>query len=165
VLLIVVFAPDILRNLSNTARPNERAILLVKHISEVVMTQQVPTPTTFGPYSPIRQAGDTYYISGQIGVDPQTHAAEENIARQTICALENLGEVLRDAGLEYRDIVRTTIYLTDMADFATVNDIYVGYFPEPRPARTCVEVAGLPRVAGDTQLCIEIDAIAVRRPS
>jgi 2-iminobutanoate/2-iminopropanoate deaminase len=121
--------------------------------------------TTFGPYSPVRQSGDTYYISGQIGVDPNTKIASEGAAEQVHQALKNLGEALSSVGLGFNDIVKTTLYLTDMTTFKQVNDIYVGYFEEPRPARTTIGVAELPRVGSNTKLIFEIDAVAARSTS
>lgn len=120
------------------------------------------TPETFGPYTAVRQIGDTYYISGQVGVDPDTKAAGVGIIEQVTQALKNIGSVLRSVGLNYDDVVKTTLYLTDMSAFAMVNDSYVQYFNEPRPARTTVGVAELPRVAGSTKLLFELDAVAAR---
>jgi 2-iminobutanoate/2-iminopropanoate deaminase len=99
-------------------------------------------PSTFGPYSPIRQAGELYFVSGQIGVDPAIKSAAAN------------------AGLGLGDVVKTTVFLTDMGDFAAMNEVYLKHFTStPRPARSCVAVAELPRVA-DVPLKIEIEAIA-----
>jgi 2-iminobutanoate/2-iminopropanoate deaminase len=116
--------------------------------------------STFGPYSPIRQVGDLYFISGQVGVDPDTKAAAAGIQAQTRQVLANLTRVLASAGLTPNHIVKTTIFLTNLDDFATVNDIYVDYFTEPRPARSCVGVAELPRVGGENAIQIEIEAVA-----
>jgi 2-iminobutanoate/2-iminopropanoate deaminase len=116
--------------------------------------------STFGPYSPIRQVGDLYFISGQVGVDPDTKAAAAGIQAQMRQVLANLTRVLASAGLTPNHIVKTTIFLTNLDDFATVNDIYVDYFTEPRPARSCVGVAELPRVGGENAIQIEIEAVA-----
>jgi 2-iminobutanoate/2-iminopropanoate deaminase len=115
---------------------------------------------TFGPYTPVRQAGDFYFVSGQVGVDPDTKTAPQDIAEQTHQALQNLKAMIEGAGLTLDHIVKTTIYLVDMADFPVVNEVYVGYFKEPRPARSTVAVKELPRVAGDTPIKIEIEAVA-----
>ena len=123
------------------------------------------TVETFGPYSVVRQAGDTYYISGQVGVNPETKSADPGASAQVSQALKNLGSALRSVGLNYDDVVKTTLYLTDMRTFDAVNDTYVQYFTEPRPARTTVGVASLPHVAGDVRLVFELDAVAVRRTS
>lgn len=116
--------------------------------------------TTFGPYSPIRQTGNLYFISGQIGVDAATGSASHDIASQTRQALRNLQRVLADAGLQMDHVVKTTIFLTNMDDFAAVNKVYQTFFEPPRPARSTVGVAQLPKVGGDTPMQIEIEAIA-----
>ncbi len=118
----------------------------------------------FGPYSPIRKAGNFYFVSGQVGVNPATKTASRGVAEQTQQALTNLGNVLKSAGLGFDDVVKITIFITDMSCFGVVNDVYVGYFSEPRPARSTIAVAELPRVAGDTPVKIEIDAIAIKEP-
>ena len=119
--------------------------------------------TTFGPYTPVRSAGGTFYTSGQVGVHPETKKAPQDIADQTERALLNLEAVLRTEGLSLNDVIKTTIYLTDMSDFAAMNDIYQQRFDAPRPARTTVGVAELPRVAGDTKLLVEIEAVAQKQ--
>lgn len=121
---------------------------------------------TFGPYTPVRQAGDLYFVSGQVGVDPVTKTAPEGVAEQTRQALENLKSAVEGAGLTLEHVVKTTIFVVEMADFATVNEVYVSYFTEPRPARSTVSVKELPRVAGDTPIKIEIEAVATaNRPT
>lgn len=119
---------------------------------------------TFGPYSPIYQANDLYFVSGQIGVDPETKQAGKNIQEQTAQVMMNLTSVLATQGLGLDDVAKTTIYLTDMSNFEQVNAIYDGYFTPntPRPARATVGVAGLPRVGGDNSLLVEIEAVAKR---
>ncbi len=114
---------------------------------------------TFGPYSPIVKAGDLYFISGQVGVDPQTGDAALDVAAQTSQALTNMKEVLRQYDLDTDNVIKTTIFVTDMEDFKTVNEIYQKFFVEPRPARSTVAVKELPRVAKQT-LLVEIEAIA-----
>lgn len=118
------------------------------------------TQTSYGPYTPVRQAGNVYFISGQIGIDPVTERAAAHIAEQTIQVLKNLRGVLATAGLEMRHVVKTTVFLSDMGDFAEMNKVYLEYFDAPRPARSCVAVAELPRLA-DNQLLVEIEAVAV----
>lgn len=121
---------------------------------------------TFGPYTPVRQAGDLYFVSGQVGVDPATKTAPEGVAEQARQALENLKSAVEGAGLTLEHVVKTTIFVVEMADFATVNEVYVSYFTEPRPARSTVSVKELPRVAGDTPIKIEIEAVATaNRPT
>jgi 2-iminobutanoate/2-iminopropanoate deaminase len=115
---------------------------------------------THGPYSPLRQVGEFYFISGHIGADPQTGTASSDIKTQTAKVLENMAQTLRIVGLELDDVVKTTLFLTDMSDFDAVNEVYQEYFSEPRPARSTVGVKELPRVNGNTSLKIEIEAIA-----
>lgn len=118
--------------------------------------------TTFGPYTPIRRVGETYYVSGQVGVNPENKVCPKDISAQTDRVLLNLENVLATEGLSLDDVVKTTIYVTDMGDFAKVNEIYELRFSAPRPARSTVCVKELPRVAGDTPILIEIDAVAFK---
>lgn len=119
-----------------------------------------PQTQTFGPYSPVRQAGNLYFVSGQVGVDPATKQAADDVRQQASQALENLRNTLADANLTPDDVVKTTIFLVNMDDFAAVNEVYQEFFAAPRPARSTVGVAELPRVAGDTPIKVEIEAIA-----
>jgi 2-iminobutanoate/2-iminopropanoate deaminase len=120
------------------------------------------SPQTFGPYTPIIQAGDFYFVAGQVGVDPDTKKAGKSVEEQTSQALANLATVLDSAGLDMQDVVKTTVYLTDMDDYDAMNKVYVGHFTVPRPARAAVGVKELPRVGGDTTLRVEIEAIAMK---
>lgn len=113
------------------------------------------------PYSPINPVGNWYFISGQIGKDP-TNRAPIGITGQTAQLFKNLDDVLARNGLHKTDIVKTTVYLTNMKDFETVNKAYRKYFSEPYPARSAVGVNELPRIA-DNPLLIEIDAIAFKQ--
>jgi len=114
-------------------------------------------PKAIGPYSPAVRSGQLLFVSGQIPLDPATgRMIEGDVAVQTRRVMDNLGAVLRSAGLSFGQIVRTTIFLADLEDFAKVNEIYGSYFSEPYPARATVQVARLPRDAS-----VEIDAIAV----
>ena len=97
------------------------------------------------------------FTSGQLGLDPETGTLPEGIEAQTHQALKNLGAVLEAAGVGYEDVVRTMVFLDNMDDFATVNAIYAEYFKESAPARSCVEVARLPKGG-----LIEIEAIAAK---
>jgi 2-iminobutanoate/2-iminopropanoate deaminase len=109
-----------------------------------------------GPYSPALAAGGLLFVSGQVPIDPATgQMVGGDIAAQTRRVLDNLGALLAAAGLTFADVVRTTVFLADMNDFAAMNDAYAPYFPEPFPARSTVQAARLPRDAR-----IEIDAIA-----
>jgi 2-iminobutanoate/2-iminopropanoate deaminase len=115
---------------------------------------------TFGPYTPMRQVGECFFVSGHVGIDAATGAASGDVAEQTAQALRNLATTLGTVGMELDDIVKTTLYLTDVNDFAMVNEVYMEFFSEPRPARSTVGIKELPRVAGNTPLKIEIEAIA-----
>lgn len=117
---------------------------------------------TFGPYSPIVKAGDLYFISGQVGVDPNTKEAAPSVATQTSQAMMNMKDLLDRYSLDLDNVVKTTIYVADMGDFKTVNEIYQGFFAEPRPARATVAVKELPRVA-NTPILVEIEAIASKK--
>ena len=113
-------------------------------------------PEAIGPYSQAVQAGDFLFLSGQIPLDPVTgQMAGADVRAQAHQVMHNLDAVLRAAGASLARVVRTTIYLADMGDFAAVNEVYGGYFEEPAPARATVQVARLPRDAR-----VEIDAVA-----
>ena len=110
-----------------------------------------------GPYSQAVRAGQLLFVSGQIPVDPVTgDVVSDDIAQQTTRVIQNLTSVLEAAGGSLRDVVRTTVFLTDLADFAAMNTVYASNFDTPAPARSTVEVSALPK-----SVRIEIDAIAV----
>lgn len=109
-----------------------------------------------GPYSPALQLGGRLYISGQIAIDPETgQLLEADISTQTRLVMEAIGRLLKAAGLDYEHLVKTTIFLADINDFAQVNKVYEGYLHQPYPARSTIEVAALPKGAR-----IEIEAMA-----
>lgn len=113
-----------------------------------------------GPYTPGIQVGNLVFLAGQIGLDPTTgKLIEGGIEAQVKQAMENLGRVLEEAGLGYQNVVKTTIYLTDIDDYAAVNKVYASFFPEgsPPPARSTIQVAAIPAGAS-----VEIDFIATR---
>ena len=113
-------------------------------------------PGAIGPYSQALEAGDFLFLSGQIPLDPANgQLVDGGIAEQTHQVLKNIGAVLSAAGSSYAQVVKTTVYLQDMADFATMNEIYGGYFAAPAPARATIQAAALPR-----NVRVEIDAIA-----
>ena len=115
-------------------------------------------PAAIGPYSQAVAAGDFLFLSGQIPLDPLTgQLCANDISRQVEQVLNNIKAILASAGLDFSDIVKTVIYLTDLADFAIVNEAYAQSIPEPFPARTTIQVAALPRGAR-----IEIEATAKR---
>jgi 2-iminobutanoate/2-iminopropanoate deaminase len=116
-------------------------------------------PQAIGPYSQALEAGQLLFLSGQIGLDPDSgNLVSGGTAAEAERVMRNLGAVLEAAGLGFSDLVRTTIYLVDLGDFAAVNEIYGRYLSEPYPARATVGVAALPRGAH-----LEIDAVALRR--
>jgi len=116
--------------------------------------QSKDAPAAIGAYSQAMRAGDTVYVSGQIGLDPATMQLADGIEGQTHRVFRNLAAVADAAGLTLDDAVRMTVYLTDLAHFARVNEIMAQYVREPFPARAAVGVAGLPRGA-----LVEVDAI------
>lgn len=121
---------------------------------EAVSSDQAPR--AIGPYSQAIKAGSLLFVSGQIPLDPATGAmVEGDVAAQTHRVFANLQAILEAAGASFDHVVRTTVYLADMNDFATVNEIYGTYFSSPAPARATVQAARLPR---DSR--VEIDLIA-----
>jgi len=110
-----------------------------------------------GPYCHARLAGNTLYTSGQLGLIPATGELPQGVEAQAEQALENLKAVLNAADMELADVVKTTVFLTDINDFAAINAIYAKYFPGESPARSCVQVAALPKGG-----LFEIEAVAVR---
>tara|TARA_B100000470_G_scaffold203129_1_gene176407 strand:- start:111 stop:491 length:381 start_codon:yes stop_codon:yes gene_type:complete len=114
-------------------------------------------PQAIGPYSQAIAAGQLLFLSGQTPLDPATgKLVDGGIAEQTHRVMSNLRAVLTAAGASFDNVVRTTIFLADMKDFAAVNEVYGSYFENPAPARACVQVAELPMKAR-----VEIDAIAL----
>jgi 2-iminobutanoate/2-iminopropanoate deaminase len=115
-------------------------------------------PKAIGPYSSAFRADPFLFVSGQVPIDPATGAmVEGDITAQTRQVLRNIGALLESGGLSYQHVVRTTVFLADMDDFAAMNDVYRTFFIEPYPARSTVQAARLPR---DSR--IEIDVIAMR---
>lgn len=113
-------------------------------------------PAAVGPYCHAKLCGDTLYCSGQLGLIPETGALAEGLEAQARQALDNLGAVLRAAGMDYANVAKTTVFLADMGDFGAVNEIYAQYFPDQPPARSCVQ-ATLPKGG-----LVEVEAIAVK---
>ena len=113
-------------------------------------------PGAIAPYSPAIRAGQFLFISGQIPLHPQTRAlVDGDVAAQTEQVMQNLTALLKAAGAGFEHVVRTTVYLTDLNDFAAMNDVYGRFLVAPPPARATVEVSRLPR-----DVRVEIDAIA-----
>lgn len=114
-------------------------------------------PAAVGPYCHAKLCGNTLYTSGQLGLDPATGELPQGVEAQATQALENLQAVLAAAGMACADVVKTTVFLADINDFAAINAIYAKYFTGETPARSCVQVAALPKGA-----LFEIEAIAVK---
>lgn len=114
-------------------------------------------PAAIGPYSQAILAGGLLYTSGQLGIDPATGALPETVEEQTKQSLKNLQAILEEAGMRKTDVIKTVVFLKNMADFAVVNGIYAGFFGDHKPARSCVEVAQLPKGG-----LVEIEAVAAR---
>ncbi len=112
-------------------------------------------PKAIGPYSPAVAANGFLFISGQLGIDPVTGVMPDRVEDQARLALANMDTLLKEAGLGPQHVVKTTVLLTDMEDFASVNEIYGSYFPSPYPARACFAVRQLPGGAK-----VEIECIA-----
>ena len=111
-----------------------------------------------GPYSLAIKSGDTLYCSGQIHLDPATgKLVEGDIGTQTKRCLDNLKAILANAGMDYGHVVKTTVFLVDLADFGAMNEVYKTYMVEPFPARSTIQVAALPLGAR-----VEIEAVAVK---
>jgi 2-iminobutanoate/2-iminopropanoate deaminase len=136
------------------------------HFSEVHLSKQVistaQAPAAIGPYSQAIRSGNLVFVSGQIPIDPETgQVVEGDAAVQTGRVLQNLSAILQAAGSSLRQVLKTTVYLKDLTDFAPMNDVYARFFADAPPARATVEVARLPR-----NVLVEIDLIAeVREPS
>lgn len=128
-------------------------------MTNVIHTDKAPA--AIGPYVQAVDLGNLVFTSGQIPVNPQTGEIPTDIAQQARQSLENIKAILEQAGLGVKDIVKTTVFVKDLKDFATVNAEYEAFFKEHHhpsfPARSCVEVARLPKDVG-----LEIEAIAVR---
>ena len=124
-------------------------------MKEIIATTNAPA--AIGPYSQAVKAGNTIYVSGQLPIDPATGAfAAEDIAGQTEQSLKNIGAILAEAGCGYANVVKTTVLLADIADFAAMNEVYAKYFVSDAPARAAFAVKDLPKGA-----LVEIEAIAV----
>jgi 2-iminobutanoate/2-iminopropanoate deaminase len=115
-------------------------------------------PAAVGPYSQAIATGNFLFCAGQIPLDPATgNLIEGDVKAQTERVLENLGGVLRANGMTYADVVKTTVFLTDLANFAQMNEVYARYFTEPFPARSTIQISALPKGSQ-----VEIEAIASR---
>ena len=118
-------------------------------------------PAAIGPYSQAVLADGTLYVSGQIPVNPADGTIPVGIEAQTRQSLNNIGAILKEAGMDYGNVVKTDVFMQDLGQFAQMNAVYAQYFPSTKPARVCCQVAALPK-----GVLVEIDAIAVAdRPS
>ena len=124
-------------------------------MKEVVKTNKAPS--AIGPYSQGIQVGNLFFFSGQIPLHPETGEMPDGIIAQSKQAFENVKGLLESQNLDFENVVKTTVFLDNMDDFATVNEIYATYFKEPYPARSAIEVAKLPRGA-----LIEVEVIATK---
>ncbi len=115
-------------------------------------------PTAIGPYSQAIDTGSFVFVSGQLPVNPDTGAIPDGAAAQAEQAFANIRAILEATGLGLANVVKTTVFLADLADFAAVNDAYARAFHAPFPARSCVQVAAIPKGAR-----LEVEAIAARR--
>lgn len=115
-------------------------------------------PAAIGPYSQAIMAGDTVYVSGQLPINPSTgEFAEGGIKEQARQSLNNIKNILSEAGMTMQQVVKVTVLMTDMSDFAAVNEVYAEFFSAPYPARSAFAVAALPKGGA-----IEIEAVAVK---
>lgn len=122
-------------------------------MKKVVVTDKAPG--AIGPYSQGINVGDMFFFSGQIPVNPVTGEMPEGIEAQAKQSLDNVKALLESQGMDFSNVIKTTVFLADMNDFATMNGIYATYFVEPYPARSAVQVAKLPKGA-----LIEVEVIA-----
>ena len=122
-------------------------------MKKIIATNKAPAAV--GPYSQAVNLNGTVFVSGQIPVNPADGSIPAGIELQTRQALDNIGAIINEAGLTFNDIVKTTVLLADLADFAAMNAVYAEYFPQDKPARACYQVVALPKGA-----LVEIEAIA-----
>ena len=123
--------------------------------NQVIHTENAPA--AIGPYSQAVKAGNILFVSGQVPFVPETmEIVEGDVKAQTAQSLKNLQAILKEAGADFSNVVKTTVFIKDMNEFAQINEVYAEYFGENKPARACVEVARLPK-----DVKVEIELIAV----
>lgn len=125
------------------------------------MSKEIHTenaPAAIGPYSQAIEAGDFIYLSGAIPINPKTNEIAEGIKNQTVQVMDNLQAILSEANTDFSKVVKFTIYLSSMEDFAVVNEVYGSYLEKPYPARATVEVSRLPK-----DVLVEIDAVVYKK--
>lgn len=125
-------------------------------MKQIINTEKAPA--AIGPYVQATQTENLLFVSGQLGIDMQTGEMPDCVVEQAKCSMKNLGAILEEAGLTPADVLKTTVFLTDMADFAKVNEVYGAFFNGANPARSCIAVAALPKGAK-----VEVECIAARR--
>jgi 2-iminobutanoate/2-iminopropanoate deaminase len=125
-------------------------------MKEIINTTNAPA--AIGPYAQGYETESLVITSGQLGIDIETGKLAEGIKEQTNASMKNIGAILKEAGLSYGDIIKTTIFVQDLADFTIMNEIYGGYFDGQYPARSCVQVAKLPLNG-----LVEIECIALKK--
>ncbi|MBC7555044.1 MAG: RidA family protein [Taibaiella sp.] len=124
---------------------------------KIICTNNAPAP--IGPYNQAVKFGDMLYASGQIAIDPLSgEMVQDDIIAETKRVMQNIGAILTEAGMDFKDVIKTTIFLMDMKQFGAVNEVYGAYFDENAPARETVQVAGLPKGAN-----VEISIIAGKK--
>ena len=123
--------------------------------NQVIHTENAPA--AIGPYSQAVKAGNLLFVSGQVPFVPETmEIVEGDVKAQTAQSFKNLQAILKEAGADFSNVVKTTVFIKDMNEFAQINEVYAEYFGENKPARACVEVARLPK-----DVKVEIELIAV----
>ena len=123
--------------------------------NQVIHTENAPA--AIGPYSQAVKAGNLLFVSGQVPFVPETmEIVEGDVKAHTAQSLKNLQAILKEAGADFSNVVKTTVFIKDMNEFAQINEVYAEYFGENKPARACVEVARLPK-----DVKVEIELIAV----
>lgn len=133
-------------------------LISCKSSHQLAITKETNVPKPIGPYSHATHVNDLIFVSGQIGIDSQTNTLKEGIEEQTIQIFENLKAILKENGSDLDHIKKTTIFLTDINQFETVNKIYSTHFSYQFPARSTIVVVALPKNAK-----IEIECIAVKK--
>ena len=124
-------------------------------MKNVIVTDKAPS--AIGPYSQASEVNGMVYTSGVIPVNPETGVVPDGVEAQATQAFANLTNLIEAAGTDMSKVVKTTVFIKEMDDFATINQIYAKFFKEPYPARSCVEVARLPK-----DVLLEIEAIAIK---
>ena len=128
--------------------------------NQVIHTENAPA--AIGPYSQAVKAGNLLFVSGQVPFVPETmEIVEGDVKAQTAQSLKNLQAILKEAGADFSDVVKTTVFIKDMNEFAQINEVYAEFFGENKPARACVEVARLPK---DVKVEIEVIAVVKSEP-